>query len=279
MKRVDVTGAKRVVTGLVTACVALALWSCDSREHATSSSQQMEASQPKAARLRPREIDGEAFYEFDHGDATFRFRVAETNPTFAGSSAFTVFLGWPGPQVVHGYGRPDLRHFIHLVVGGNPSPYPAFGEDHLASKLRVGAFAGPVRNETLGLLEYRRGSPTWSLYLSEDPGYLGQDGFRPFAACRPTPSSIGTTLGSARCTSSCRRRSITATPSATLYCLTGRPSMQGFGISCAPELLQRTRDYSSPANPPPSTRYNVTTLSLAVSRAETSDFSALYNVR
>ena len=37
--------------------------------------------------------------------------------------------------------------------------------------------------------------------------------------------------------------------------------------------------YSSPASPPPSTRYNVTTLSLAVRRAETSDFSALYNVR
>lgn len=38
-------------------------------------------------------------------------------------------------------------------------------------------------------------------------------------------------------------------------------------------------NYSSPASPPPSTRYNVTTLSLAVRRADTSDFSALYNVR
>ncbi len=42
---------------------------------------------------------------------------------------------------------------------------------------------------------------------------------------------------------------------------------------------QTQSSYSSPASPPPSTRYNVTTLLLAVRRADTSDFSALYNVR
>lgn len=183
MKTIGLCSQVRLAT---TVALVLCLGGCGERP-------KLPASATEPAAVKTTRADGTTVYEVKVGDRIFQIPEELAGPTGSFNTDTVIwFLGWPGPQVVRGYGQPDLRHFIHLVVGGMPAPAgPGFGRNHFASTIEAGNYGAPTFNAELGLMEYRqKGPPGWTLYSSPDPSYVGVNGFAPYAMCNPTPSKF-----------------------------------------------------------------------------------------